>query len=302
MNEQILDSGWSAVKASELGMTVEQLSATSDPAPGAMRAIVPGTILTTLVSNGIYLEPFSSIIPEHGPPPAPDINDKGRDFYTYVFYKDFNLSPLPQQSRAWLKLRGINYSADVYLNGLRLTEATKPIKGMFLRNTFDITAAAHFGGVNRVAVVVHPVDHPGDPKGGKQGGDHQIAKDVTAQYVEGWDWMMPIPDRNTGIWDQVAVATTGPVALRDPHVITTLTSLTNAQLSVSVTLVNGSSATQQATVSYTVEGLGLTQSLNQPLNPGETREVTLPRSSRIVTMSPFASNVASLCGVSVQRA
>ena len=41
-----------------------------------------------------------------------------------------------------------------------------------------------------------------------------IAKDVTAQYVEGWDWILPVPDRNTGIWDHVELCFTGPVRLQ----------------------------------------------------------------------------------------
>lgn len=41
-----------------------------------------------------------------------------------------------------------------------------------------------------------------------------IAKDVTAPFVEGWDWMLPVPDRNTGIWDHVELCFTGPVALQ----------------------------------------------------------------------------------------
>nr|GME03689.1 mannosylglycoprotein endo-beta-mannosidase [Ipomoea batatas] len=48
-------------------------------------------------------------------------------------------------------------------------------------------------GQNLLAVIVYPPDHPGriPPEGG-QGGDHEIAKDVAAQYVEGWDWMTPM--------------------------------------------------------------------------------------------------------------
>lgn len=272
MNDQILDGGWFAIKLSELAMSAGELSATSDAAAGAMPAIVPGTILTTLVSNGVYPDPYYG--DNNNAAIIPDIYVAGRDFYTYVFYNDFSLPALPQQSRAWLKLRGVNYSADVYLNGLLLNSPA--IKGMFLRNTFDITSAARFGGVNRVSVVVYPVDHPGDVSQGGQGGDHQIAQDVTAQYVEGWDWMIPIRDRNTGIWDQVAVATTGPVALRDPHIVTALPNGAGgpAGLSVAVTLVNGSAAPQLATVSYTIEGV--TRSLDQQLGPGETREVALP--------------------------
>jgi mannosylglycoprotein endo-beta-mannosidase len=41
-----------------------------------------------------------------------------------------------------------------------------------------------------------------------------IAKDVTAPFVEGWDWILPVPDRNTGIWDHVELSYTGPVALQ----------------------------------------------------------------------------------------
>ena len=65
------------------------------------------------------------------------------------------------------------------------------------------------GGTHHLAVLVHPPDHPGRVEGGGQGGDHDIAKDVTAQYVEGWDWIIPIRDRNTGIWDEVELRTTG---------------------------------------------------------------------------------------------
>ncbi|KAJ6380235.1 hypothetical protein OIU76_016817 [Salix suchowensis] len=58
------------------------------------------------------------------------------------------------------------------------------------------------------------------PEGG-QGGDHEIGKDVTTQYVEGWDWMTPIRDRNTGIWDEVSISITGPVKIIDPHLVST---------------------------------------------------------------------------------
>ena len=36
-----------------------------------------------------------------------------------------------------------------------------------------------------------------------QGGDHMIARDVTALFTEGWDWMQPVRDRDTGIFDSV---------------------------------------------------------------------------------------------------
>jgi mannosylglycoprotein endo-beta-mannosidase len=50
-----------------------------------------------------------------------------------------------------------------------------------------------------------------------QGGDHMIAQDVTAQYVEGWDWILPVPDRNTGLWDRVELRHSGPIRLQVTH-------------------------------------------------------------------------------------
>ncbi|XP_021742484.1 mannosylglycoprotein endo-beta-mannosidase-like isoform X2 [Chenopodium quinoa] len=91
---------------------------------------------------------------------------------------------------------------------------------MFCRHSLDVTDILSPDGQNLLAVIVHPPDHPGKiPSTGGQGGDHEIGKDVAAQYVEGWDWMTPIRDRNTGIWDEVSLSTTGPVKIMDPHLV-----------------------------------------------------------------------------------
>ncbi|XP_044483718.1 mannosylglycoprotein endo-beta-mannosidase isoform X2 [Mangifera indica] len=91
---------------------------------------------------------------------------------------------------------------------------------MFRRHSLDVTDILHPDGQNLLVVLIYPPDHPGriPPEGG-QGGDHEIGKDVAAQYVEGWDWMAPIRDRNTGIWDEVSIYVTGPVKIIDPHLV-----------------------------------------------------------------------------------
>jgi len=38
------------------------------------------------------------------------------------------------------------------------------------------------------------------------------------QFTAGWDWIKPVRDRNTGIWDKISVSTTGPVIINDPYV------------------------------------------------------------------------------------
>ncbi|XP_051144766.1 mannosylglycoprotein endo-beta-mannosidase isoform X2 [Andrographis paniculata] len=93
---------------------------------------------------------------------------------------------------------------------------------MFRRHCIDVTDILNPSGENLLAVLVFPPDHPGKiPPEGGQGGDHEIGKDVATQYVEGWDWVAPIRDRNTGIWDEVSLSVTGPVKVVDPHLAST---------------------------------------------------------------------------------
>eukprot|EP00249_Psilotum_nudum_P010087 c22324_g1_i1 orf=833-3763(-) len=209
-----LNSNWLAARVGDVQWTGEQLTTTNPPQGSSdkwMEAVVPGTILTTLLRNKLIPDPFYGLENEN----IVDIADAGREYYTFWFFTKFELT-LKEHMCAWLQFRGINYQAEVFLNGHKQLLP----KGMFRRHMVDITNWLNSNGSNLLAVLVHPPDHPGriPPEGG-QGGDHNIAKDVTTQYVEGWDWMCPIRDRNTGIWDEVSVFTTGPVKISDPHLV-----------------------------------------------------------------------------------
>ncbi|MEK6280360.1 MAG: glycoside hydrolase family 2 TIM barrel-domain containing protein [Acidobacteriota bacterium] len=275
--EWTINSGWLTRKVSDVGADGKTITAGGYVPQDWLEAIVPGTILTTLVHNGVYQDPYisqSDSADQILKPAAPDIYDEGRDFYTYWFYTTFDLPIATEGQRAWLQLRGINYSADVFLNGAQVNISL--LKGMFLRHYLDITNLANCGGANRLAVIVYPVDHPGDVSPGGQGGDHQIAQDVTAQFVEGWDWIIPIPDRNTGIWDQVSVSMSGPVVIRDPHIITQLPNgpTNEALITVSADLFNGSDAVQSGTLTCRLGEQ--TQSQDFSLDSGDTQTLTLP--------------------------
>ncbi|KAJ7977977.1 mannosylglycoprotein endo-beta-mannosidase [Quillaja saponaria] len=209
-----LDSGWLAARSTEVQLTGTQLTTTHPPiGPSSpwMEAVVPGTVLATLVKNKIVPDPFYGLENET----IIDIADSGREYYTFWFFTSFHCK-LSGAQHLDLNFRAINYSADVYLNGHKMELP----KGMFRRHSLDVTDILHPNGPNMLAVLVHPPDHPGSipPKGG-QGGDHEIGKDVATQYVEGWDWIAPIRDRNTGIWDEVSVSITGPVKIIDPHLV-----------------------------------------------------------------------------------
>jgi mannosylglycoprotein endo-beta-mannosidase len=90
---------------------------------------------------------------------------------------------------------------------------------MFIREKYLITDLLKELAINRLAVYVEPPDPVGNPNGG-QGGDGTIGKSVGMQFTAGWDWIQPVPDRNTGIWDKVSIEITGPVDIRDPFVKT----------------------------------------------------------------------------------
>ncbi|KAK1277601.1 Mannosylglycoprotein endo-beta-mannosidase [Acorus gramineus] len=212
-----LDSGWIAARSTEVDLDGVRLTTTRPPSipPSSpwMEAAVPGTVLGTLVKNKLVPDPFYGLENEA----IIDIADSGREYYTFWFFTTFECK-ISGNQHVDLNFRAINYSAEVYLNGHKKILP----KGMFRRHSLDVTDILHPDGLNLLAVLVHPPDHPGriPPKGG-QGGDHEIGKDVAAQYVEGWDWMTPIRDRNTGIWDEVSISVNGPVKIIDPHLVAT---------------------------------------------------------------------------------
>ncbi|KAG0564645.1 hypothetical protein KC19_8G127800 [Ceratodon purpureus] len=246
-----LDHGWKAARASEVikgehGFPTDMLSSNVKQNNPWINGVVPGTILTTLLANGLIPDPLYGLNNES----IADIGDVGREYYTFWFCNTFKKpKAMLYGDKLWLHFRGINYQAEVHVNSNKKLLS----KGMFLRHTIDITDWV-MDGENLLSVLVHPPDHPGHiPIEGGQGGDHDIGKDVATQYVEGWDWICAIRDRNTGIWDKVTIFQTGPVRLVDPHLVATFPSstYTEAQLWATVELMNTTSAQTKVTVTLT---------------------------------------------------
>ncbi len=250
---------------------------TSFPLAGWLPAVVPGTVLTTLVRNGAVPDPFYGM----NNAKIPDIYDTGNGRYTYWFVNDVHVNPPAPGRQVWLRLRGVNYGCDLYLNGRRLNAQTH--WGMFLRQNYNITSLLDRGGRNRLAVLVHPAPVPGAPNGG-QGGDGTIGRNVASQYTAGWDWIQPVRDRNTGIWDQVTVEETGELRLVDPHVVSIVPGVrlpdgpqAPAMLRVTTAVENPTSERIQGTVVCTVDGRSVIQSASVPA--GSTVSVAVPEIS-----------------------
>jgi mannosylglycoprotein endo-beta-mannosidase len=217
---------WVIARRGDVSYSGEQLStptyAPDFNAPTApwMPALVPGTVLATLVENCLSLDPnvgFNSV-------QVPDIGQTGPEAYTYWFCREFDCSiadiAVPVDKLRWLlEFDGINYSFELYVNGNQVPIPNN--RGMFLQHRIDLGKFI-CDGSNIVAVLVYPPDHPGKIEGGGQGGDHALAQDVASQFFEGWDWIIPVADRGTGIWGGVRLRPTGDIQLSDPWARTML--------------------------------------------------------------------------------
>ncbi|MEP6885998.1 MAG: LamG-like jellyroll fold domain-containing protein [Gammaproteobacteria bacterium] len=179
-------------------------------------AVVPGTVLTTLIARGIYPDP------DYGLNNLAIPDSLSRQDYWYRSAFDV---PADIKGREFtLTFKGINYAAEVWLNGVPLGG----IKGAFIRGVFNVTATLRPGRRNSLAVRVSPPPHPGIPHeqsmaaGPGENGGNLAIDGPTFIASEGWDWIPGIRDRNTGIWQDVELKAGGALRLLDPHVVTRL--------------------------------------------------------------------------------
>ncbi|HSY18969.1 MAG TPA: glycoside hydrolase family 2 protein [Candidatus Acidoferrales bacterium] len=261
------------------------ISAPGFSVAGWQEAIVPGTVLNSLVHDEIYPEPYFGLNNAHEQKLIPDLSETGPAFYTYWFRTEF-AAPVGFKGRqVWLQFDGINYRAEIWLNGRRLGD----LAGMFQCGIFNATTALNDDGTNVLAVLVHPVDKPGGFRQknktiraageNRNGGDGEIGRNTTMLMTVGWDFTFTdgIRDRNTGIWRDVKLFATGPVVLRNAFVQSKLPlpALAPARETICVDLVNATAEPQSGRLTARVKEAGIKIEKEISLQPNETRTVTL---------------------------
>ena len=254
------DYQWKMIKAGDATDPGEKISLSNYATTNWMPAIVPGTVLNSLVYNQKYPEPYYGINNKIESKLIPDISETGRDFYTYWFRTDFTVPQSFKGKTVWLQLDGINYRAEVWVNGNLLST----MNGMFIQDYIDVTDFVKVGEKNGLAIKVYPVDVPGSAKpkswgaAGEfhNGGNGNIGLNTTMLMTVGWDFtfMDGIRDRNTGIWKNISLYATGRVALRHPFVKSELRKpdYDQARETVSVEIINPS--TSNRVISCKVKG------------------------------------------------
>ena len=266
-----LTNGWELQDAAKVSQTGEDLSRAGSQTTGWFRATVPGTVLTSLVNDGVYPEPLYN--ENNRPDKIPDTLCRSSYWYRTTFTPPASYAG----KHVWLNFHGINYIAEVWLNGHQIGT----IKGAFIRGVFQITPYLAASGANVLAVHVLPQPHTGEthektiakgtgPNGGITGIDGP-----TFLCSIGWDWIPTIRDRNTGIWQDVTLSATGPVIVQDPFVTSDLPlpRTNTADLTIEATVRNVTDTVQTGLLTGTIEGATFKEKIS--LEPRGSQKVVL---------------------------
>jgi hypothetical protein len=268
-DELLFNAGWEMIEAPRLkSLDGAALSRVGLDTHDWYDATVPGTVLTTLVDQGVYPDPYyglnNLLIPE-------SLNKQD-----YWYRTEFTVPQNDAGRELTLQFNGINYYAEVWFNGQYLGHIT----GAFIRGRFDVTKWAKPGEQNVLAVMVVPPPDPGIPSeqsvkyGPGDNGGKLCLDGPSFQCTEGWDWIPAVRDRDTGIWQDVILRATGPVTIGDSQIVTKLPlpDTSSADVTVKAELHNTAAAPQAGVLRGEFEGVKFTQPVT--LAAGETKSVS----------------------------
>lgn len=209
---KLLDN-WRIQSSNKVSEKGSEISTKHTIAENWFPAVVPSTVLSTLVANKVYENPYFG----ENLMTIPTDLFKVSWWYTTIF----ELTKEQSKGFASLKFDGINYKANVWLNGELIADATA-IDGAFRITSFDVSTQIK-GGSNILAIEVIP----------PQPGDFSIG------FV---DWNPAPPDGDMGVFRPVTLHLHGGVHIENPFVQTKvdLQTLKEADINVSAELMNHS--------------------------------------------------------------
>ncbi len=258
---------WMMQSSAATEATGETLSVPGADAADWYVVSVPKTVLAGLVDNGVYDDPYYGLNLKNIPGYQDGLwltQKEDSPFRDPWWYRvEFDLPRDVAERVFTLHFEGINYEANIWLNGTKIADRETVI-GMFRRFEFPVTDSLRYGERNALAVEIIPPGLLPEPE--------QRTKQIEA--TTGWDDHNPQPpDLNMGIWQPVYLREQGPISIRHPYVETDLDvpGLEQARLTVSAWLRNNTDAEVAGIFSGAIEGRAFSQPV--ALAPGETREV-----------------------------
>jgi len=258
-----LASGWQLQSSCAMQASGDQISTPGFSAARWHAATVPSTVLAALVADGTYPDPDYGMnlrkIPGTTYPIGANFANlpmpKDSPFACSWWYRTELNIPSDFQGRVvWLHLDGINYRANIWINGKKFADAAD-VAGSYRIYDFDVTQFVKPGAANSIAVETFA----------------PTEKDLAMNWV---DWNPAPPDKDMGLWGDAYLTASGPVAVRYPEVITHFpnASLDEADLTVTAQVRNATNAPVNAVVQGTIEDIHFEQPVQ--INAGETRSVT----------------------------
>src|SRR5467141_4126906 len=257
-----LHKDWEVQSSCEAKANGAETSAPGFDAKGWHHADIPSTVVGALVTDKTYPDPdYGTNLRSF-----PGFNDDPQHFFSNLdmpkgspfrcawwFRTEFSVPAETEHKTNWVDFLGINYRANVWLNGQKIAAANE-VAGTFATFEFNVSKALHPGKNNALAVEIFA---PGK-------------NDLGITWV---DWNPTPPDKDMGIWKEVFLRSSGDVSLRNAFVSSKLDSdYKSAALTISADLRNGSNHDINGALRADVEGKQVRQPVS--LKAGEAKTVS----------------------------
>ncbi len=272
-----LREGWMLQTSAKVDAKGDAIAKPKFTPKGWHEVTVPSTVVAALVKDKTLPDPFfgTNLRSFAGVTYKPGENFSNIPMATdspyavsWWYRKQFTIPTSYKGKTIWLKFNGINYRANIFLNGAQIAKSDD-VAGAWRTYELNVTAAAQPGTENVLAVQAFaPTEH-----------------DLAITFV---DWNPAPPDKNMGLWREVYLSTTGPVALRYPTVVAKLNPPGNdsARLTVTAHLTNGTNQPVKGKLKGLIEKVEFEQDVELAAN--ETKDVafTPDEFSQLVFANP----------------
>ena len=244
-----LHSDWRLESSCKLAAKPEALSLPGFDDSKWHLAIVPGTIVGSLVADktlsdpnyGKNLNSFPGAFTDNKRQAANLDMPADSPFRCSHWFRTEFATPVAYANRAvWLHFLGINYRANIWLNGKQLADRSE-VAGAYRAYEFSIGDLLHREGKNALAVEIFAPEK----------------NDLGLTWV---DWNPTPPDKDSGMWREVFLSSSGDVTLRHPFANAKLDSAyKSAALTLSAELRNTTDHAVKAAFVADVADIHLTQ-------------------------------------------
>ena len=259
-NRTYLHKNWQIQSSCDAKAAGEQISQAGFDASAWHKSDIPATVVGALVTDKTYPDPdyatnldsFPGMSHSNKKLFANEDMPEDSPFRCSWWYRTEFPAPAGSEKNVWLNFLGINYRANIWVNGQKIAD-TNDVAGTYRAYDFNISKFLKLGATNALALEVFA------PEKG----------DLGITWV---DWNPTPPDKNMGIWKEVFLTFSGPVAVRNPFVASKLDAdYKSAQLTISAELRNASKDAVKGVLHAELEGIALQQPVE--LAVGESKIV-----------------------------